>query len=134
LDVGGGKAHWSFPGARTVDPALNPEYHALHLPPCPDAPGWDYIFSSHALEHVPNYVQALEHWRDRLRPGGVVFLYLPHPACTYWWPWKQPTRRHLHRFTPELIQECLTGLGWTGVQVSGQDLAYSFAAYGVKAV
>jgi SAM-dependent methyltransferase len=38
----------------------------------------DYVFSSHVLEHMPDTIRALNEWMRLLRPGGVLFLLLPH--------------------------------------------------------
>lgn len=78
VDVGPGR--WPFPGATPVD--VGSEYSAMALPPGP----FDYVFSSHCLEHLQNPIAALEHWRSRLKPQGVLFLYLPHPDMEYWLP------------------------------------------------
>lgn len=39
----------------------------------------DYVFSSHALEHMPRdrAFLAVREWLRVLRPGGLLFLYLP---------------------------------------------------------
>jgi SAM-dependent methyltransferase len=37
----------------------------------------DYIYSSNVLEHIEDDAQALAALRDRLRPGGRLFLYVP---------------------------------------------------------
>ncbi len=91
---------------------------------------WDYVFSSHGLEHLPNYVEAIEHWKTRIRAGGVLFLYLPHPDQVYWRP--QNCRKHLHSFWPGQMAELLRDLGFVNVLHSERDLAWSFAVVGVK--
>jgi SAM-dependent methyltransferase len=73
----------------------NGNLDAMELPHGP----FDFLFSSHCLEHIHNPVAALEHWKTRLRPGGVLFLYLPHPDMTYWKP--QNCRKHLHSWAPQ---------------------------------
>ena len=89
---------------------------------------WDYVFSSHCLEHLPNYVEALLHWKSRIRPGGTLFLYLPHPDMKYWRP--ENCRKHLHLFRPGDIADCLRSLGFVNVIHSERDLAWSFAVVG----
>lgn len=120
LDVGAGD--WPLPGAFAVD--LKNGGDALELPRGP----WDYIFASHCLEHLPDPIAALEHWRSRLKPGGVLFLYLPHPDMTYWRP--QRCRKHLHVWRPADMAEILTDLGFVDVLHSERDLAWSFAVLG----
>lgn len=122
LDVGAGE--WPLPGATAVDLSYNCD--AMYLP----GSDWDYIFSSHCLEHLPDYVGALAHWFDKLRPGGLVFLYLPHPDMRYWRP--ENNRKHLHVFHPEDVAQALVDLGYENV-ISGQrDLAWSFAVVAWK--
>lgn len=117
VDVGCGK--WPFPGAIGVDLALGGD--AMDLP----AGEFDFVFSSHCLEHLINPVLALEHWKSRLRPGGVLFLYLPHPDMRYWLP--QRCRKHLHSWRPEDMAQLLRDLGFRDVLASERDLAWSFS-------
>ena len=66
---------------------------------------FDWIFSSHCLEHIPRYMDALKYWVNNLKVGGIFFLYLPHPNCIYWRPHYMTTRRHIHMFYPEEMKE-----------------------------
>jgi SAM-dependent methyltransferase len=38
----------------------------------------DYVISSHVLEHLPNPIQALQEWSRVVKPGGTIFLIVPH--------------------------------------------------------
>jgi SAM-dependent methyltransferase len=75
FDVGAGGPTSPLRGALAIDVLNGNAHHALNLPDN----NVDYIFSSHCLEHLENPVAALEHWKSRLRPGGVLFLYLLSP-------------------------------------------------------
>ena len=62
----------------------------------PDATGWDfehgdaqylngltdksfdYVYSSHTLEHVTDAGESLKNWWRVLKPGGYLILYVPH--------------------------------------------------------
>ena len=44
----------------------------------------DYVFSSHCLEHLDRPWDALSLWTKKLKPGGIIFLYLPHPDMKLW--------------------------------------------------
>lgn len=46
----------------------------------------DYVFSSHCLEHLTRWKQALRLWISKLKPGGILFLYLPHESMLLWRP------------------------------------------------
>lgn len=122
VDVGCGM--WPLPGALGVD--LKNGGDAMQLP---DGQ-FDYVFSSHCLEHLSNPVAALEHWRDRIVPGGVLFLYLPHPDMEYWLP--QNCRKHLHSWSPGQVRRILIDLGFWDVLASERDLAWSFSVVGFK--
>lgn len=122
LDVGAGR--WPLPGAIPVE--LRDGGDAMDLP----AGEFDFIFSSHCLEHLANPVAALEHWQQRLRAGGVLFLYLPHPDMSYWLP--QNCRKHLHSWRPADMARLVTDLGFEQVIHSERDLAWGFAVVGFK--
>jgi SAM-dependent methyltransferase len=44
---------------------------------------FDFLISSHCLEHVPNTLRTLKEWARVIRPGGVLFLVLPHGDRTF---------------------------------------------------
>jgi SAM-dependent methyltransferase len=117
LDVGCGE--WPLPGALPVD--LKNGGDANDLP----HGAYDYIFSSHCLEHVVNPVATLEHWKSRLLANGILFLYLPHPDMEYWLP--QNCRKHLHSWTPAAMVKVLTDLKFEDIIHSERDLMWSFA-------
>jgi len=89
---------------------------------------YDYIFSSHCLEHLADPISALEYWKTKIRKGGVLFLYLPHPEMEYWLP--QNNRKHLHSWYPEDMVKIINDLGFTDVIYSERDLEWSFAVVG----
>lgn len=122
LDVGCGK--WPLPHAIPVD--LVNGGNAMVLPPGE----YDYIFSSHCLEHLENPIAALEHWGSRIRDRGTLFLYLPHPEMEYWLP--QNCRKHLHSWYPREIAKILKDIGFTNVIHSERDLAWSFSVVATK--
>lgn len=120
----GGTLTCTFPGAVPINLTCNNAYNAYNLP----EQEVDYIFSSHTLEHLPNFIEALTLWKSRIKNEGVLFLYLPHPDMEYWLP--QNNRKHLHSFTPEQIHKILFDLGFKNIFISGRDLYWSFAAIG----
>jgi hypothetical protein len=69
VDVGCNREEWKFPGAYAVDPSIN-EYDALNFP----YENLDYIFSSHCLEHLHNWVDVLDYWTLKLKSGGALFF------------------------------------------------------------
>jgi hypothetical protein len=119
-DIGFCKEEWKFPGAIGIDESLGDGYHAMNLP----RSGVDYIFSSHCLEHVDNWVETLEYWLKNIRSGGTLFLYLPDFSQSYWRPWHN--RKHRHCLMPEILRTFLKDHGCNDVHVSNVDFNHSF--------
>lgn len=62
--------------------------------PLPDA-SEDFIVSSHVLEHFPDPVRALLEWDRVVRPGGVIFMIVPHKERTFEADLPRTTLAHL---------------------------------------
>lgn len=128
LDIGGLKECY-FPDAIVINKLYSEDvFDAFNLPQKKD--GWDYIFSSHCLEHLDDYIKALEYWRDSLKENGRLFLYLPHPDMIYWRP--ENCKKHRHLFYPFDLMCCLDTLGFKDILHSERDLNWSFAITGIK--
>ena len=126
VDIGFGKESWKYPGAIGADLLdTSNDYHAANLPN-----ELDYVYSSHCLEHLPDWVGSLEYWLSCLKTGGSLFLYLPHRSQKYWRPWNN--RKHLHVLDPEIVSDCLLSFGVSHVQYTGVDLNNSFIVYAIK--
>ncbi|PLX78354.1 MAG: SAM-dependent methyltransferase [Desulfuromonas sp.] len=39
---------------------------------------FDFVYSSHTLEHMPDLAMALKNWWRVVKPGGYLILYVPH--------------------------------------------------------
>ena len=117
-DIGFCKEEWKFPGAIGIDIGLNNGFDANNLP----NELVDYVYSSHCLEHVDNWVETLELWLSKLKEGGVLFLYLPDFSQKYWRPWN----KHKHCFEPNIIKHFLEDKNMKNIFVSGIDLNNSF--------
>jgi len=122
VDVGCGE--WPLPGAIPVE--LKRGGDAMTFEHC----DLDFVFSSHSLEHLVDPVGALQHWMRALKPGGVLFVYLPHPDMRYWNPTRN--RKHLHMWMPEQMADMVRDLGFVDVIHSERDLAWGFATVGFK--
>lgn len=44
---------------------------------------YDFVLSSHNLEHIANPLKALHNWKRVLRPGGILLLVLPDKRRTF---------------------------------------------------
>lgn len=129
IDVGCGS--WPLEGAQGFD--IKPHDAAKSGEACdlkvPNE-SQDYVFSSHCLEHLDDPIKALEHWVSKIRPGGVLFLYLPHPDMEYWLP--QNCRKHRHAWNPQDMAKVLEDIGLQNVIHSGRDMYWSFTVVGFK--
>ena len=65
---------------------------------------YDFLLASHVLEHVANPFAALREWARILRPGGLLFLIVPHRDRTF------DHRRPVTSFT-HLIDDYRAGTG-----------------------
>jgi hypothetical protein len=131
LDVGGGL--WPFPGSTPIDTASGPGT-ANKLSDIPDG-SQDYVFSSHTLEHIADWRDALAVWVAKVKPGGILFLYLPHPECGLWRK-ENPFMAQHHAWipTPEVVRDAVEKSGFTILSSNDKpDLMYSFHVCGKKA-
>lgn len=126
LDIGGFD-DWTLDGSFPINITdTSNDYDAYNLP----NKEHDYIFSSHCLEHLENYVDALIHWTDHIKRNGVLFLYLPHYDMEYWRP--QNNMKHLHQFYPDTMKKLLEDIGFDNVINSERDMYWSFSVVGFK--
>lgn len=125
VDVGCNREEWKFPGSIAVDPLIN-EYDALNFP----YENLDYVFSSHCLEHLIDWVTVLDYWTSKLKSGGTLFLYLPDYSQSYWRPWHN--RKHVNIFTPDIIVDYLQDNNYVNIFKSGVDLNNAFMVMGEK--
>jgi predicted SAM-dependent methyltransferase len=126
VDIGCNRQEWCFPGAIGIDLNFNDGNTAYSF----EYSNLDYVYSSHCLEHLPDWVTALDYWTENLKPGGVLFLYLPHYAQEYWRPWNN--RKHIHIFSSEIIKDYMKSRGYTNIFYSDRDLNDSFMIVGEK--
>lgn len=50
--------------------------------PLPDE-SQDFVVSAHVLEHFPDPIKALKEWYRVIRPGGYIFMIIPHKERTF---------------------------------------------------
>jgi 2-polyprenyl-3-methyl-5-hydroxy-6-metoxy-1,4-benzoquinol methylase len=85
---------------------------------------FDAITFIHVLEHLTRPVEALRALRERLRPGGLLFVEVPNaedlllsasPAYRrfYW------QRAHVGYFTAATLAEALRRAGWRWMEIQG---------------
>jgi predicted SAM-dependent methyltransferase len=125
-DIGCNRLEWALPGAMPIDITFDDNWEAHNLPD----QMVDYIYSSHCLEHLYDWVGALDYWTSKIKVGGTLFLYLPHYAQEYWRPWNN--KKHIHIFSPEIIRDYMTDRNYKNVFYSERDLNDSFMIVGEK--
>ena len=126
-DIGCNKLEWAFPDAIPIDLNFKDNYNALNLP----EKNVDYIYSSHCLEHVNDWIEVMDYWYDVLKKdGGILFLYLPDFSQEYWRPWNN--YKHKHVFTVDIIKEYMIHKKYKNIFFSGIDLNNSFMIVGEK--
>lgn len=125
-DIGFNRPEWKLEGAIGIDSNLPDEYDAYNLPD----DEVDYIFSSHCLEHLPDWVGVLNYWTSKIKNGGTLFLYLPDYSQEYWRPWNN--RKHVNILNPDIIKDYLKDKGYEYIFTSGVDLNNSFTVVGIK--
>jgi predicted SAM-dependent methyltransferase len=126
VDIGCMKKEWAFPSSIPVDLSFDDGFNALNLP----QNELDYIFSSHCLEHILDWVSVMDYWYENLKTGGVLFLYLPDYSQEYWKPWNN--RKHFNIFTPEILYDYMKDKGYKNIFKSGIDLNNAFMIFGEK--
>jgi len=125
-DIGCARLDWALPDAIPIDLVFDDEWNAFCLPETLV----DYIFSSHCLEHLDDWVGALEYWTSKLKQGGNILLYLPHYDQEYWRPWNN--RKHKHVLEVASITDALKRFGIHKIHSSERDINHSFVVIGEK--
>jgi predicted SAM-dependent methyltransferase len=126
VDIGCMKKEWSFPNSIPIDISFNDGFHAMKLPDIE----LDYIFSSHCLEHINEWVDVMDYWYSKLKKEGILFLYLPHYSQEYWRPWNN--KKHKNIFTPDIMNDYMENRGYKNIYKSEYDLNNSFMIMGEK--
>lgn len=102
IDIGAGA--WPLEGAKAIENIS--EENAYKLSKIADA-SLDFVFSSHCLEHLDCWPDALKLWIQKLKPGGVLFLYLPHESMAMWRPGEVFGLQHVWSPTYQIINPFL---------------------------
>jgi len=120
IDFGAGK--WCLRGAIPVDHST---YFGIEDI---DLASLDYVYSSHCLEHIYSWKLILRGLIARIKPNGIIFLYLPHKISP-WTGW----RKHKWIPTTEIILEAFKEMGVDTLTYTDMPDAYqSFFVVGRK--
>ena len=102
IDIGAGA--WPLAGAHAIENVS--EENAYKLDKFLDS-SLDFVFSSHCLEHLEHWQGALKLWIQKLKPGGTLFLYLPHESMIMWRPWEVFGLQHVWSPTWQILNPFL---------------------------
>lgn len=89
----------------------------------------DFLMSSHMLEHHQDTLRTLYEWKRVLRPGGVMFLVLPHYERTFDKHRAVTSlQHHIDDYanlgdTEDKSHFAEIYAGWSQIEVSDEDLA-----------
>jgi hypothetical protein len=130
LDIGAN--YWPLKGSTPIDNerGLGLANTIEDIPPASQ----DYVFSSHCLEHIEHWEDALDVWASKIKVGGHLFLYLPHPLCKLWHK-SNPLMSDTHKWVPEpsVVIKALRRRRFTIVDKDeGPDSFFSFFVCGRK--
>jgi len=126
IDIGAGddplKAHAHvFPRVTEVVSWDKAQGDALHMSGAQDA-SFDFVHSSHCLEHLVNPFQGLARWLELLKPGGYAILTVPDEDLYEKSKWPSPFNRdHKVSFTICKPEKTLPG------SVNVLDMVRAFA-------
>jgi len=122
IDIGAGA--WPLEGAFAIENI--PEENAYKLDRFPDA-SLDFIFSSHCVEHLEKWPEALLLWIKKLKSGGILFLYMPHESMKLWRPGSIYGMGHVWSPTWQVLNPFLEKSGMEILEYeSGRDKFWSF--------
>lgn len=122
IDVGAGA--WPLEGAVPIENV--PEENAYKLERFPDD-SLDFVFSSHCLEHLEKWEEALLLWIRKIKPGGILFLYLPHESMALWRPGEISGMAHVWSPTWQVLNPFLEKAGLEILEFEpGKDRYWSF--------
>ena len=81
---------------------------------------FDFVYSSHCLEHMRDAKAALRQWWDLVKPGGVLFLIVPDEDLYEQGVWPSRFNRD-HKWTFTIMKD----KSWSPVSINLLDLARS---------
>lgn len=139
LDLGCGP-NKGFPHFIGVDNGIDTQLFGVQMKPdiqvdtCERLPmfgsaAFDFVYSSHLLEHIKDHKSALKEWWRLIKPSGYLVLYLPHKEFYPNIGTKGSNPDHKHDFLPQDIIDAMLDIGgWDLVRNEDRNegMEYSF--------
>jgi SAM-dependent methyltransferase len=128
----------------TVRPWDLPDGDAQLMAGVPDA-SFDFVYSSHCLEHMRDVPESLKNWLRILKPGGILYVVVPDYMLyeKFTWPsrynadhkqsfsfmiTRQHTQRTNHWHMNFDMYPLLTELGAEPLRMTVEDKGYNYNA------
>lgn len=111
-----------------IEPAIDNRYNASTFPDGIEE--LDFIISSHVGEHLDKPFETFDFWTSKLKVGGVMFMYLPHPNSEYWQPYNN--MKHLWQPTEILMKKYFIDRKYKNIFISGCDAYNGFLCFAEK--
>jgi SAM-dependent methyltransferase len=110
------KVGTEFDGKYRAEVESIPNTEPLHVGPVEAVPGsFDVITMIHVLEHIVDPVAVLRTLRDKLAPGGLLLIEVPHHPAN---PFELLIADHRSHFTTDSLVRALTAAGYEIVSVA----------------
>jgi len=84
---------------------------------------YDFIFTSHVLEHIPkeHVIETLGKLRQRLKPGGALFVCVPNAQSSTGCYWAYEDFTHYTAYTSGSLYYVLSKAGYAGIDFVDKD-------------
>ena len=90
----------------------------------------DFIYSLNVLEHIENDTAIAELFYKKMKPGGILYLYLPALSCLYSSMDKKVG--HYRRYSKESLKHLLKEEKWNVSELRYADFLGFFATLAFK--
>ena len=86
----------------------------------------DYLYTLNVLEHIEDDMQAIGEWHDKLKPGGILLIYVPAFQLLY----SSMDRKvgHFRRYTKQVLVDKLRDVGFQVLSARYVDSLGFFAS------
>ncbi len=92
---------------------------------------FDYIHTSHWLEHVHNLEETIQSLKGMLRNGGYIFVEVPNTEYEYW-DYNRLDTPHIHFFTPDALRQAFENHEFTCLKLGTYGVSYTESDKGIR--
>jgi len=109
-----------------IDPSVSPDVIADMAQLCWPDNHFDFVVSSHVLEHAYDVPNTLSEWRRVVKPGGVVGIVVPHGEHVCSETLGDANCGHRHLFTHKTLALFLQHVGFVDVESQLYERPYAY--------